>query len=88
MENKEPPFFPLWIAEAIADPAHVVLIPLAFILHPKSWKNIFYKQEIGDFMDDEEFIVPPEGDDIENPNTIHQAVMMNPPFPYGALLLQ
>ena len=88
LDKEEPHFFPLWMTVAIADPARVAFLPLAFILHPKSWKNIFYKQEIGDFMDDEEFIVPSEGDDIENPNTIHQAVMMNQPFPYGALLLQ
>ena len=28
--DQEPPFFPLWMAEAVADPARTVLLPLAF----------------------------------------------------------
>jgi len=37
-------------------------------------------------MDDEEFVVPPEGDDIEKPNTIRQSFKINQSFAYGALL--
>ena len=84
--KEEPPFFPLWMTVAIADPARVALLPLAFILHPKSWMNMFCKEENCDFMDDEEFVVPPEGDDIEKPNTIRQSFKINQPFAYGALL--
>jgi len=84
LEKHKPPFFPLWMAEAIADPARVVLIPLAFILHPKSWKNMFGKQENDDFMDDE-YTVPPEDDDIEEGITIHSSKMKQS-FAYGALL--
>jgi len=72
------------MAEAIADPAHVVLIPLAFILHPKSWKNMFGKKENDDFMDDE-YSVPPEDDDIEE-GIIIRSTKMKEPFAYGALL--
>ena len=83
--KEEPPFFPLWMAEAIADPARVVLVPLAFILHPpKSWKNMFSKQENDDFMEDE-YNVPPEDDDIEEGITI-RSTKMKEPFAYGALL--
>ena len=84
LEKHEPPFFPLWMAEAIADPARVVLIPLAFILHPKSWKNMFGKHENDDFMDDE-YSVPPEDDDIEEGITI-RSNKMKQSFAYGALL--
>jgi len=85
LEKHKPPFFPLWMAEAIADPARVVLVPLAFILHPpKSWKNMFSKQENDDFTEDE-YNVPPEDDDIEEGITI-RSTKMKEPFAYGALL--
>ena len=84
LDKDEPPFFPLWMAEAIADPARVVLLPLAFILHPKSWKNMFSKQERYDFMDDE-YNVPPEDDDIDEGITI-RGTKMKESFAYGALL--
>ena len=60
-DQQEPWFFPLWMAEAVADPARTVLLPLAFLVHPKSWKNMFGKQE-NDFTESEYF-VPPEDDE-------------------------
>ena len=35
------PFFPLWMLHAIADPGRVLLPPIAFLIHPKSWKSMF-----------------------------------------------
>ena len=82
-DQQEPPFFPLWMAEAIADPARTVLLPLAFLVHPKSWKNMFGKQE-NDFTESE-YIVPPEDDDIEEGITIRSSNKLEA-FTYGALL--
>ena len=41
--NGEAPFFPLWIAHTIAEPARVLIPPIAFLLHPNSWKTMFGK---------------------------------------------
>ena len=35
------PFFPLWIAHTLAEPARVLIPPIAFLLHPSSWKTMF-----------------------------------------------
>ena len=80
-DDKEPQFFPLWMSVAIADPSRVVFLPLAFIFHPKSWKSMFGKQ---DFMDDEEFVVSREDDDVKEPISIRPSARIN--FAYGALL--
>ena len=86
LDKDQPQFAPLWIAEAIANPARLVFLPVAFLLHPKSWKNMFCKQENEnvDFIDDEEFIISVEGDDIEEPYSIRQSPKIN--FPYRNLL--
>ena len=34
------PFFPLWMAHTLAEPARVLLPPIAFLLHPSSWKTM------------------------------------------------
>ena len=81
--DQEPPFFPLWMAEAVADPARTVLLPLVFLVHPKSWKNMFGKQE-NDF-NESEYIVPPEDDDIEEGISICSSNKLEA-FTYGALL--
>ena len=92
-DKDEPQYFPLWMLVAIADPARVVFLPLAFLIHPKSWKNMFpktwkkicCKQENVESVDDEEyFTVSLEGDDIEKPNSIRQSAKIN--FAYGTLL--
>lgn len=83
-DKQEPPFFPLWMAEAVADPTRTVLLPIAFLVHPKSWKNMFGRQE-NDFTDSE-YIVPPEDDDIEECISIRSSTNTLQTFTYGALL--
>ena len=43
-ENKRP-MFVLWMAHAIADPMRVLVPPIAFLLHPNSWKGMFSKKK-------------------------------------------
>ena len=82
LDKDEPQFFPLWMAEAIADPARVVFLPLAFLLHPKSWKNMFCKQE--NERDDQTFLVSVEGDDNGKRNSINESARID--FPLANLL--
>ena len=35
------PFFPLWISHTLAEPARILIPPVAFLLHPGSWKTMF-----------------------------------------------
>ena len=35
-----PPYYPLWIIYAVADPARIVMPALVFLLHPYAWKKI------------------------------------------------
>ena len=36
------PSFPLWISHALAEPARIWIPPVAFLLHPGSWKIMFH----------------------------------------------
>ncbi len=68
------PFFPLWVIHAIADPARPLMIPLSFLLHPYTLRRLRYG-ELRRSVDmwkytgsvHTECIIPPEGDDIEEP---------------------
>ena len=64
------PFFPLWIAHAIADPGRVLLPPVAFLLHPKSWKSMFSSRK-QESSSETRFSIPPEDSDIDNGITIY-----------------
>ena len=60
------PLYPLWIAHLIASPGRLLVSPVAFMLHPYTWKTLIcHKRESGDI--DTHFIVPPEDEDIEEP---------------------
>ena len=64
------PFFPLWIAHTLAEPARVLVPPIAFLLHPNSWKTMFSK-EAGIESDCTASIhIQREDDDIETSITI------------------
>ena len=62
------PFFPLWIAHTLAEPARILIPPVAFLLHPSSWKTMFRtcrKTEI-DSSRTPPLVIPPEDStDIE-----------------------
>ena len=38
----------LWIAEAVVDPMQLLLPPVAFVIHPSTWKNLLYPTELDD----------------------------------------
>ena len=61
--NGEEPFYPLWLAHALADSFRTFLPPLAFLLHPSTWKNLVCVQKKEE--DTEYFYVPPEDSDID-----------------------
>ena len=84
ISHQEPPFFPLWMAGAIADPSRVLLPPLAFLLHPKSWKTIFCKRRSSDSSSDTRFTIPPEDDDIKESVSVRQS--KKSAYAYGALV--
>ena len=72
VESSDKPVYPLWYAHAIAEPALVLLPPLAFLVHPFAWKNLlFHKQDRPGFEDTDarEHRYSPEGDDIDEPLT-------------------
>ena len=67
-----PPYYPLWIIHAVADPARIVIPALAFLLHPHVWKNILSStfkntrfNATSTYSTYAEYSVPPEDDDID-----------------------
>ena len=63
------PLYPLWIAHMIASPGRLLVSPVAFMLHPYTWKTLIcHKRPTSDT--DTHFIVPPEDEDIEEPIVI------------------
>ncbi len=38
--NGKPPYYPLWFAHTIADPLRILFIPLAYLLHPGTIRNL------------------------------------------------
>lgn len=70
------PFFPLWVVHGFADPARPLMIPLAFLLHPYTLKrlrcghlrtSVEIWRNMASTTANTECIIPPEGDDIEQP---------------------
>ena len=58
------PYYPLWIAHAAADPGRVLLPPIAFMLHPSTYKKLLCPREQGPITVTSCHISK-EGDDIE-----------------------
>ncbi len=40
LKDGEKPFFPLWFAHALADPMQVLVVPVAFLLHPGTIRQL------------------------------------------------
>ena len=77
----EEPFYPLWLAHALADSFRTLLPPLAFLLHPSTWgtlKRAYQPKE----EDTEYFYVPPEDSDISEGFTVRETKRVN----YGSIL--
>lgn len=45
VQKGEKPYYPLWIITTIGDPIRVLIVPLAFILHPTTLKKIFCRTD-------------------------------------------
>ena len=80
MKNHEQPFIPLWIAHAFAEAFRPLLPPLAFLLHPSTWKNLVCVKKKEE--DTEYFYVPPEDSDIDEGIMIRGTKQTN----YGSIL--
>ena len=39
------PFYPLWLAHTIADPARELIPPIAFLLHPGTYRKLLCRKE-------------------------------------------
>ena len=61
----EKPFYPLWLAHALADSFRTLLPPLAFLLHPSSWKNLICPRKKRGPDTSGYYYVPPEDSDIK-----------------------
>ncbi|XP_064389922.1 uncharacterized protein LOC135337848 [Halichondria panicea] len=79
----EPPFYPLWLAHALADSFRTLLPPLAFLLHPSTWGNLMCVKKREEDEDTEYFYVPPEDSDIGEGITIRGTKQIE----YGSVLL-
>ena len=82
------PFFPLWIAHTLAEPARVLIPPIAFLLHPSSWKTMFRrKTEIESSPTPPIYIRPEDSTDIDT----HIAISTSDSTPkielYGTMLV-
>ena len=78
------PFFPLWIAHTLAEPARVLIPPIAFLLHPNSWKTMFGKDTSTESDFTASIHIKPEDDDIETSITIRTSVYKAKGQIYGA----
>ena len=81
IKNHEQPFIPLWIAHAFAESFRPLLPPLAFLLHPSTWKNLICAKK-KDEEDTEYFYIPPEDSDIDEGITIRGTKQAH----YGSIL--
>ena len=82
------PFFPLWMAHTLAEPARVLIPPIAFLLHPNSWKTMFHKnKKIESSPTPPIYIKPEDSVDIDT----HIAISTSDSTPkielYGTMLL-
>ena len=58
------PYYPLWIAHAVADPGRVLLPPIAFMFHPSTYKKLLCPRK-QDPITVTSCHISREGDDIE-----------------------
>ena len=82
------PFFPLWMAHTLAEPARVLIPPIAFLLHPSSWKTMFRRNaEIESNPTPPIYIQPEDSADIDT----HIAISTSDSTPkiefYGTMLV-
>ena len=70
----------LWSFYTVVSNVFRLMPPIAFFLHPSTWKNMFCRQKQ---EDDTYFSVPPEGDDIDEGIKIKQS---KPFYSYGSIL--
>ena len=84
--NGGEPFFPLWVAHTIADPARVLIPPIAFLLHPSSWKTMFGKNADVESFRTASIHIPREDDDIETSIIIQAADSAPQVELYGSIM--
>ena len=74
------PSYPLWLAQAIADPARELIPPIAFLLHPGTYRKLMCRKE----QTDTYFDVEAEDSDIQGFRVTDTAAKKDN---YGATLL-
>ena len=74
------PSYPLWLAQAIADPARELIPPIAFLLHPGTYRKLMCRKE----QTDTYFDVEAEDSDIQGYRVMDTAAKKDN---YGATLL-
>ena len=72
------PSYPLWLAHTIADPARELIPPIAFLLHPGTYRKLMCRKEQADTY----FDVEPEDSDIQGYRVMDTAAERNK---YGAM---
>ena len=87
--NGGEPFFPLWIAHTLAEPARILIPPVAFLLHPGSWKTMFRicrRTEI-DSSRTPPLVIPPEDSTDIDEHIIIETTDARPGFElYGTMI--
>ena len=84
--NGKEPFFPMWIAHTLAEPARVLIPPIAFLLHPNSWKAMFSKDAGVESDLTASIHIEREDDDIDTSITIPTSDFKTKFQMYGANL--
>ena len=72
------PSYPLWLAQTIANPARKLIPPIAFLLHPGTYRKLLCRKE----QTDTYFDVEPEDSDIQGYRVMDTAAERNK---YGAM---
>jgi hypothetical protein len=82
-------FFPLWTAHTLAEPLRILIPPVAFFLHPGSWKTMFRtcrRTEI-DSSRTPPLVIPPEDSTDIDENIIIETTDGRPGFElYGTMI--
>ena len=84
--NGGEPFFPLWISHTLAEPARILIPPIAFLLHPGSWKTICRRTET-DSSRTPPLVIPAEDSTDIDENIVIETTDNRPGFElYGTMI--
>lgn len=86
----EKPIYTLWLLHSLADPGRVLIPPVAFILHPSTWKNLCCKKKESEASEGgTSFHVKPEfSDELVGSLRLTDRHNQQKRFSYGSIFME